>query len=103
MKGIHLDEGVELCREFFPGVVSYPFKEKAPKRKRADEEHVAGTSGAAKKKSRKDGKPLPKDDKNLRKYCLKNRSDAIKIPLPEVLVRLRRENRRNRDFYFLAD
>jgi hypothetical protein len=81
VKGIHLDEAMELCHEFFSGVVTYPFKEKTLKRRRAEEEPVAGTSGASDatgKKNKKEGKHIPKDDKNLRKYCLKNMPETVK-------------------------
>jgi hypothetical protein len=79
VRGIHLDEAMELCREFFPGMVSYPFKEGSSKRKRMEEEPTAGPSGVSnskKKKSKKEGKLTPKDDRHLRKYCSENMSET---------------------------
>jgi hypothetical protein len=59
VRGIHLDEAAELCREFLPGMVSYPFKEGSYKRKRKEEEPTAGLSGISdpkRTKNKKEGK-----------------------------------------------
>jgi hypothetical protein len=81
VRGIHLDEATELCRDFFPGMVTYPFKEENSKRKRREEEPTAGPSGISgpkRKKSKKEGKLRPKDDKHLRKYCSENMPETVK-------------------------
>jgi hypothetical protein len=75
VRGIQLDEAAEFCKNPTAPIVTYPLKAQPTKRTASAAEGVAGSSKQsepAKKKQKKDGKLIPRDDKSTRKYSNEN-------------------------------
>ncbi len=92
IRGIHLDQAMEYCKHPYTAVVTYPLSAQTKKKGRDEANEQPSTSKQeepARKKARKEGKNLPKDDTTYRKYGPSNIPANLE---PLILKHLQNKN-----------